>query len=139
MELEKYLGHSLDQCQPDELQELRSIYAAIRDGEAKWSGFMETKEAERSDKEQGKAPDVMTQIMNAPAPVSHGLSSLEILRKELLNLMGPDGLGLRPDEQEGYMSRTTGKGNLKDLTVPDLRAVINEARSELDRRDAEGR
>ena len=186
MELEKYLGHSLDQCQPDELQELRSIYAAIRDGEAKWSGFMETKEAGRAEKEQANksSSDVMSQIMNAPAPngdkkprkahraeqyrepetfnaetpqnpieatVSEsvqstpapfplpephrGLSSLEIARQEVLELIGPDGLGLRPDEYERYFSGITGKGDLKNLTIPDLNAVINDAKGRLAKRD----
>ena len=179
MELETYLGHSLDQCQPDELQELRSIYAAIRDGEAKWAGFMETKEAERAEKEQTKgSSDVMSQIMNAPAPVddrkprkapkaeqpkepepaatgepqpsptpplnpgvpafqspSHGLTSLELARKEVLTLIGPNGLDLLPDEYERYFSGITGKGELKALTMPDLNAVINDAKDRLAKRD----
>ena len=186
MELEKYLGHSLDQCQPDEFQELRSIYAAIRDGEAKWAGFMETKEAERAEKEQANKPssDVMTRIMNAPAPAddrkprkapkaeqpnepataetpqpqseaivrdpvqpshnpgvpqfqypSHGLTSLELARNEVMKLIGPEGLGLRPDEYERYFSGITGKGELKNLTMPDLNAVINDARDRLAKRD----
>ncbi|MBR1673090.1 MAG: hypothetical protein IJ702_09185 [Fretibacterium sp.] len=69
-ELEKYLGHPLEQCQPDELQELRTIYSAIRDNEAKWSSFMEKKEAERTEDEQAKAvsgTDALDQVMNATA------------------------------------------------------------------------
>lgn len=191
MELEKYLGHSLDQCQPDELQELRSIYAAIRDGEARWAGFMETKEAERAEKEQtnkASSDDVMTQIMNAPAPTgerksrrapkteqhrelepatleepqnqgvppvlepaqsqppvepgtpaspssSQGMSSLELARKNVLDLIGPDGLGLRPDEHEKYFTGITGKDELKSLTQADLQAVINDATARLAKRD----
>ena len=178
MELEKYLGHSLDQCQPDELQELRSIYRAIKDGEAKWAGFMETKEIERAEKEQTKPiSDVMTQIMNAPAPDNrkgrkapnaeqpmppttteiqppqppspvpvspdvpafqypgHGLTALELARKEVLDLIGPNGLGLRPDEHERYFTNITGKGELKSLTPADLQAVINDAKDRLAKRD----
>ena len=42
-ELAAYLGHSLDQCSPPELVELRGIYGAIKDGEATWKTVMENK------------------------------------------------------------------------------------------------
>lgn len=152
MEIEKYLGHSLDQCQPAELQELRSIYAAIRSGEAKWSSYMETKETERTDKEQAKAPDVMTQIMNAPAPnqptssepptkdnpYKHGLLPLELLRQEVQTLLIHD-LDLTIDEQGDYLERITGERDLKKIPEDGLKAVADAARSELEDRDLEGR
>ena len=65
----------------------------------------------------------------------NGLSSLELARKEVLDLIGPDGLGLRPDEYERYFSGITGKGDLKNLTIPDLNAVINDAKARLAKRD----
>nr|WP_321500230.1 hypothetical protein [uncultured Dethiosulfovibrio sp.] len=40
-DLEKFLGHPLGQTTPSELQELRSIYQTIKDGEAKWSDYVE--------------------------------------------------------------------------------------------------
>lgn len=45
-DLADYLGHSLDQCSPAQLVDLRGIYGAIRDGEATWKSAMENK-AER--------------------------------------------------------------------------------------------
>jgi hypothetical protein len=41
--LKAWLGHPLEQTSTDELQELRDIYAAIREGETKWSDVMEEK------------------------------------------------------------------------------------------------
>ncbi len=48
-DLEKYLGHPLGQTSPAELQDLRSIYQTIKDGEAKWSDYTTTGKDEDSD------------------------------------------------------------------------------------------
>jgi hypothetical protein len=37
LDLARYLGHDIAQCTPVELEDLRGIYAAIRDGEASWA------------------------------------------------------------------------------------------------------
>lgn len=39
--IEEWLGHKLDQATPAELNQLRGLYAAIRDGEATWNDAME--------------------------------------------------------------------------------------------------
>jgi hypothetical protein len=38
-ELEAHLGHPLEQTSPKELADLRAIYTAIRDGEARWADY----------------------------------------------------------------------------------------------------
>jgi hypothetical protein len=43
-EIETFLRHPISQCTPQELQELRSIYLSIKDGEAKWVDYMKPKE-----------------------------------------------------------------------------------------------
>lgn len=45
-ELKRYLGHPLDQCSPAELDELRGIWAAIRDGQTTWPEVAAAKAAE---------------------------------------------------------------------------------------------
>ena len=40
-ELEKYLGHTLDSISPAELADLREVYATLKDGEAKWSDYVD--------------------------------------------------------------------------------------------------
>jgi hypothetical protein len=41
--LVEYLGHAIDQASPAQLQDLRQVYAAIRDGEATWAQIIEAK------------------------------------------------------------------------------------------------
>lgn len=48
--LEQYLGHSLAQCSPDELADLRSIWKAISDGQARWADYAEEKTASAAPK-----------------------------------------------------------------------------------------
>lgn len=52
-DLVSYLGHSIEQCSPAELVDLRGIYGAIKDGEATWKSVMDNK-AEQSP--NGEAP-----------------------------------------------------------------------------------
>lgn len=47
-DLEAYLGHPLSQTSPVELQELRSIYQTIKDGEAKWGDYVAKPEDEQN-------------------------------------------------------------------------------------------
>jgi len=42
-DLVKFLSHSIDQCSPAELVDLRGIYGAIKDGEATWKSVMDNK------------------------------------------------------------------------------------------------
>jgi hypothetical protein len=42
-DLVAYLGHSIDACSPSQLNILRGIYGAIKDGEATWKAVMENK------------------------------------------------------------------------------------------------
>jgi hypothetical protein len=37
--IEKYLGHTLDECQPAEVAELRAIYQSMLDGQSKWEDY----------------------------------------------------------------------------------------------------
>ena len=45
VDLGRYLGHDIAQCTPIELDDLRGIYAAIRDGEANWADALAAKGA----------------------------------------------------------------------------------------------
>jgi len=51
VDLVEYLGHSIEQCSPTQLVDLRGIYGAIRDGEATWKTVMDNKR----DQETGSA------------------------------------------------------------------------------------
>lgn len=41
--LRTYLGHSIEECTPAELHDLRVVYAAVRDGEASFASFLAAK------------------------------------------------------------------------------------------------
>jgi hypothetical protein len=54
-DLEEYLGHSLDSMHPDEVIELREIFAAVRDGDTKWTEALASKlGVEASDRSTAK-------------------------------------------------------------------------------------
>lgn len=40
-----FLGHSVERIQPAEIEELRAVYSAIKDGEATWDAVMEARES----------------------------------------------------------------------------------------------
>lgn len=46
-QLQKYLGHAVDQVTPDEAQDLRAVYSSIVDEGAKWSDIIEAKHSEK--------------------------------------------------------------------------------------------
>jgi aspartate 1-decarboxylase len=46
-DLAKFLGHSIESCSPTERAELRAMFAAIRDGEAKWKDYLSPKTDEK--------------------------------------------------------------------------------------------
>lgn len=48
-DIEGWLGHSIDSCAPIEQKTLRGIYAAIKDGEAKWSDYVDKDTAPATD------------------------------------------------------------------------------------------
>lgn len=50
-DLGDYLGHSLAQCSPAQIVNLRGLYTSIKDGEATWKEVMDNKELTSNDKE----------------------------------------------------------------------------------------
>lgn len=44
VELERYLGHPLGTISPNELDDLRSMYSTIKDGEASWNDYVKDKD-----------------------------------------------------------------------------------------------
>jgi len=45
-DLQAYLKHPTDQLSPAELQDLRGIYRAVKDGEARWADYLQASDAE---------------------------------------------------------------------------------------------
>lgn len=80
--LKDYLGHDLDVTTPAELIALRSIYTAMKDGEATWADVMDTRQREKS-KEKPAAPTGDAATPATPAPsTSKGKANLTDLASE---------------------------------------------------------
>lgn len=54
----EYLGHAIEQSSPAELQDLRQVYAALKEGEATWMKVMETRQGAKEEKRQGEPKPV---------------------------------------------------------------------------------
>lgn len=54
-DLKQYLNHELGQSSPAEIEELRGVYAAIKEGETTWQAAVEAKRGEKSDAAKGAA------------------------------------------------------------------------------------
>lgn len=66
VDIEKYLGHRTDAITQAEIQDLRTIYRAIRDGEARWQDYVQ---AETDNTPSPALPE-------APVPAGNGETSL---------------------------------------------------------------
>lgn len=78
-QLGEYLGHSLDLVQPAELDELRDIHAAIKDGETRWVSVMEA----RREANPTKAPPPPVASPPSPAPASQVAAEPSDLERQL--------------------------------------------------------
>lgn len=103
----------------------------------------ETAPSSQDEKKESTVPAETDDSNRIPSVVEAGkAASLNALREEVMRLMGPEpeGLGLRPDEQEKYLLRHTGKRNINEVqVVGGLQRIISEARAELAKRIEEGR
>lgn len=64
--LREYLGHGVDEVAPDEAEDLRGVYAAIRDGETTWAQVMETRgNGERTPEEASARAELLKAIAAA--------------------------------------------------------------------------
>lgn len=75
--LEAYIGHDLSALQPAELEDLRGIYAAVRDGEATWSDFVN----QRGTESESQATEAGTK-KSAPAALADQIRSRKKAKAE---------------------------------------------------------
>ncbi len=62
-DLQEYLGHALDRIAPAEIDELRQVYAAIKDGESSWDAVMEARQPSGSEEEAKRAGEAKLKAM----------------------------------------------------------------------------
>lgn len=100
-ELEEYLGHPLEQTNPKEVSELRAIFTAIRDGEARWSDYKGVEQSKVKTAQHETKADKVTQ----------GDATEESPSVKLENLMTRNGLTF--DDLRAWGEKT---GNIPDPT-----------------------
>ena len=71
LNLEKYLGHKVDDCTNDEIVDLNNIFQTIKDGEAKFSDYLDNK-SEKKETEKVDLSD-MTGSSEGHTPVDKAI------------------------------------------------------------------
>jgi hypothetical protein len=154
--LEEYLGHPMSMCVPAEITDLRAIYNAIKNGEAKWNDFVSEDEDVRGGALQsakanldalknklasaGPAvqpahePEAVAETPTAPAAGPKEAEAIKDLRRILADTLGELGLGLSQKEAEARIKKQYKKG-IKELSALELQDAITVANTELKKRD----
>lgn len=154
--LEEYLGHPMSMCVPAEITDLRAIFNAIKNGEAKWNDFVSEDEDVRGGALQsakanldalknklastGPAvqpapqPEAVAETPTAPAARPKEAEAIKDLRRILADTLGELGLGLSQKEAEARIQKQYKKG-VYDLTLIELQDAITVANTELKKRD----
>lgn len=117
--LAEYVGHSLDAMQPAELEDLRGIYAAIRDGESKWADAMELKRTGEQVQAPPKTPPPAGAAPSSAAPAAStpAAATEDPITKEVEKLTAE-------------IAATTNKAELQKLSTR-IRALPDKERAEL--------
>lgn len=127
IEIEKYLGHPLMQVTVDEVQELRGMFSAIKDGEAKWADYVHTdepsKEEQNDDMKSKLLGDTKKKKEQAPQP------STDL--DKLIGLLGTSGLGLTEPEQAEWCEYNFKISNVTKFTPDQTTAAIEKINAEL--------
>lgn len=66
-DLEKYLGHPLASSSPAELQDLRAVFRAVKDGESTWAELLELAISERNEEQPAENADVKAKLSEKAA------------------------------------------------------------------------
>lgn len=104
-DLEEWLGHSISVATPAEIEQLRRLYVAIRDGEATWPEALE----QRSEQAQAKAKVGRGEKMPAASKVApiaggKGASGVKDALKRKVTPPPPAEPALDRDDEPGWMN-----------------------------------
>jgi len=123
--LEKKLGHKIAQCIPDEIAELRQIHQSIKDGNSKWSEYIDPDNGGNGGNSHKKT-EKGTLTMDDLKP--KGKSKTEVSKeptlrdeiKERLEQHFPN----KDDRDKWFFERTNGKAAPADLTDNQAKGVM---------------
>lgn len=77
-DLEAWAGKPLDRLQPKQLQELREIYAAIKDGEMSWDDIMKPIITGTTEEQKGVAAEKLAALRNKKEPIPETKSEARV-------------------------------------------------------------
>jgi hypothetical protein len=120
--LEKKLGHKIAQCIPDEIAELRQIHQSIKDGNSKWSEYIETDNGGNGgngNKKAEKGSLSMDDLKPKKTTFSEPKTSKEELEERLNIHFGGD-----IDARGKWFLEKTGKATVESLTDDQVKGVI---------------
>jgi hypothetical protein len=113
-EIEKYLGKPIAQVVAADIDELRTIYTAIKDGDARWSDYLEDAEVIESGSKsaddrvkEAKAKQAANQVEKKPENAELPRNPFEKIESMIASL----GLNLKPDVLKTVLANFVVKGD----------------------------
>lgn len=128
-DLEKYLKHKIDQVTPSEILDLRQVFSALKDGQARWSDYIP--EEPKPDMmpspkaEPDPTPEPSTTEVK-PSPEPHGKKASKPLVQTLQKLVKASG------KDDGWLLDRCSGRELSDLTENECKDICNELAKEID-------
>ena len=102
-ELKKFLGHGTDILSPKETEDLRGIYRAIKDGEAIWADYIESKDGqEKSPETDPAAIEEFNRLVNEQKDFSHEALNTFIEQIATVNKQTPEGVKAQASTQANF-------------------------------------
>ena len=93
-DIEQYLGHKTDSIMPKEMEDLRGIYRAIRDGESRWTDYIQPSETEENTK--SKADALKEKLKKAKEEENHDQKSAPEVHPAEPPSQGKEEINYRP-------------------------------------------
>lgn len=137
-DLKKYIGDDLARLSPKDLDELRAIHAAIKDGETTWRAAMEAKHPSESLGERMKAdlgagqqqPTVATPKQDSPAAEKQATTKAPSIA-DLLAAFKRASQATKPESAHEAVDRVCGVPTPPDKVPAEKRAAVITALNDL--------
>lgn len=150
-ELEKYLGHSLDIISPSEIEDLRGIYRAIKDGETSWveiigmdvsNGNSDEKDkpstlaemAAKKAKEKNTNQTTTKETKEKPTEIKLNKLQQQVADAPLALVLEACDLLIKNKKLEPYIKEAIENGAFVGLKGKECELICNEASNLIDRK-----
>ena len=132
-EIEKYLKHKIDQVTPAEILDLRQVYSALKDGQARWSDYVQSPDAASAPempraKEPLPEPELPTAQPRLP-PVNPDIKMASKKQTDTLNKLAAQADLKAGDLFSFFDERCL---NVYEITVPEYQVCLKDLGAILD-------